>query len=81
MAWKLPPPGGHLDKPDGIYLQTLTGHDVEERLKVNDVLIIPIGSTEQHGPNAPSGEDTFIVTRMSELVAEKTGCTVALPLP
>jgi creatinine amidohydrolase/Fe(II)-dependent formamide hydrolase-like protein len=81
MIWELPAPGGHFDKPTGVYLQTMTGHEVIERLKVNDILLVPVGSTEQHGPNAPSGEDTFIVTRMCELLAQKTGCTVAHPLP
>ena len=36
--------------------------------------------TENHGPNAPYGEDTFLDTRICELVAKKTGCTVAEPI-
>jgi creatinine amidohydrolase/Fe(II)-dependent formamide hydrolase-like protein len=68
-----------MDRPSKIYLQNMTMSDVEERLKKNDLIIIPIGSTEAHGPHAPLGEDTFLVTRMAELVAQKTGCTVAQP--
>jgi creatinine amidohydrolase len=78
--WKLPPGGGHMDKADGIYFQNMTYHQIEKRVKENDLLIIPVGSTENHGPHAPPGEDTFLVTRMAELVALKTGCTVAQPL-
>jgi len=78
--WKLPPDGGHMDRPTGIYLQTMTGKEVEERLKKNDLIILPIGSTEAHGPHACSGEDTFLVTRMAEAVAQATGCTVAEPI-
>lgn len=78
--WELPPPGGHMDKPNGIYYQTMTKAEVEERLKVNDILIIPVGSTENHGAAQPFGEDTFLVTRMAEAVAEATGCTVAEPV-
>ncbi len=78
--WKLPPDGGHLDRPTGIYLQNMTGIEVQERLKKNDLIILPIGSTENHGPHACSGEDTFLVTRMAEQVAQKTGCTVAQPV-
>jgi len=78
--WQLPPEGGHMDRATQIYLQNMTGKQVQERLKKNDVIIIPIGSTEAHGPHAPSGEDTFLVTRMAELVAQKTGCTVAQPV-
>jgi creatinine amidohydrolase len=78
--WKIPPGGGHLDKADGIYFQNMTFKEIEERLKKNDLIILPIGSTENHGPHAPPGEDTFLVTRLAELVAQKTGCTVAQPL-
>lgn len=78
--WQFPPKGGHMDLPTRIYLQTMTGKEVDERLKKNDLIILPIGSTENHGPHACSGEDTYLVTRMAEQVAEKTGCTVAQPL-
>ncbi|MFZ3109287.1 MAG: 3-dehydro-scyllo-inosose hydrolase [Rectinemataceae bacterium] len=69
-----------MDKPSKIYFQTMTKHDAEERLKTNDLIIIPIGSTENHGAAGPYGEDTFIVTRIAEMVAEKVGCTVAMPM-
>ena len=78
--WKIPPEGGHMDKASGIYLQNMTWKEIEERLKVDDILIVPVGSTEAHGPHACLGEDTFLVTRMAEAVAQKTGCTVAQPL-
>jgi hypothetical protein len=44
----------------------MTVKQVEERLKKNDLIIIPVGSTEIHGPHAPPGEDTFLVTSMAE---------------
>jgi creatinine amidohydrolase/Fe(II)-dependent formamide hydrolase-like protein len=78
--WKIPPLGGHLDRASGLYFQNMTGKQVQERLKDNDLIIIPIGSTEAHGPHAPYGEDTFLVTRMAEQVAEATGCTISQPL-
>ena len=77
--WNLPATGGHMEKDDGIYYQNMTNLEVAERLKKNDVLLMPIGSTENHGPSAPFGEDTLLDTRLCELVAEKTGCTVAMP--
>jgi len=79
-TWNLPPTGGHLDKPSKIYFQTMTKHDVEERLKQNDLIVIPLGSTENHGAAGPYGEDTFIVTRIAEEFARATGCTVAHPI-
>jgi len=78
--WKLPPEGGHMDKPSKIYFQTMTKKDVDERLKKNDLLIIPLGSTENHGAAGPYGEDIFMVTRIAEEVAKATGCTVAHPV-
>jgi creatinine amidohydrolase/Fe(II)-dependent formamide hydrolase-like protein len=74
------PPKGKMESESGIYLQNMTGRQLEERLKRNDIIIIPVGSTEAHGPHAPYGEDTFLVTRMSEMVAERVGCTVAQPI-
>lgn len=77
--WNLPP-AGDMDKASGIYYQNMTMKELAARLERNDVLIVPIGSTETHGPGEALGEDTFLVTRMAEEVARKTGCTVAQPL-
>lgn len=78
--WQIPPDGGHMDAADGIYFQNMTMLEVEARLKENDLIIIPVGSTEAHGPHACYGEDTFLVTRMAEAVAKQTGCTVSQPV-
>lgn len=78
--WEIPPKGGHMEKASGVYFQNMTWAQIEKRLKKNDLIILPIGSTEAHGPHACPGEDTFLVTRMAEQVALKTGCTVAQPL-
>ena len=78
--WQLPPEKGHMDLPTQVYLQNMTGKQIEDRLKTNDLIIVPLGSTEAHGPNACVGEDTFLVTRMAEAIALKTGCTVAQPV-
>ncbi len=78
--WEIPPKTGHMDLADGVYLQTMTWKQIQERLEKCDLIIIPVGSTENHGPHACIGEDTFLVTRMAEQVALKTGCTVAQPI-
>ena len=78
--WELPPRKGHMDEPSGVYLQNMTMRQIQERLKKDDIIIVPVGSTENHGPNACIGEDTFLVTRMAEAVAVRTGCTVAQPV-
>lgn len=38
------PKGGHMDLPDGIYLQTKSILEINERLKKIDVKIMPVGS-------------------------------------
>lgn len=78
--WDLPPAGGHMESASGLYFQNMPYAQVEKRLEKNDLIILPIGSSEAHGPNACPGEDTFLVTRMAEQVAQKTGCTIAQPL-
>lgn len=78
--WEIPPKGGHLDKASGLYFQNMPYHDVVERLKKNDIIIIPLGSTENHGLAACTGEDTFLVTRMAEAIAMECGCTIAQPI-
>lgn len=71
---------GSMDKPDGTYFQNMTGKQIEDRLKENDIIIIPVGSTENHGKGQCYGEDTFLVTRMAETVAKQVGCTVSQPI-
>ena len=43
-----------------------------ERLAAGDVvMLIPVGSIEQHGPHAPLGVDMMLSTKISELVADR----------
>lgn len=71
---------GCIESTEKLYYHTMTKKDVEEKLKVNDIVLIPVGSTENHGNAGPIGEDTFIVTRIAEMVARKTGATIASPI-
>jgi len=63
-----------------IYLDQMTMKEVEERVKENDIVFLPVGSTEAHGPFAPLGEDTIIGVSIAERVCYEAGCTVALPI-
>lgn len=40
--------------------------DVAHRLSLRPALIIPVGSTEQHGPHLPLGTDSLIVDRLAD---------------
>ncbi len=74
------PTTGYIESTEKLYYHTMTKKDVEEKLKVNDVVIIPVGSTENPGHAGHIGEDTFICTRIAEMVAKVTGATIASPV-
>jgi len=76
--WNYPQPGKI--ETSKLYLQNMSILEVEERLKVNDLIIIVVGSVENHGPSCPLGQDTYQCTRMAEIIAEKTNCTLAPPV-
>ncbi len=63
-----------------IYLDQMTMKELDERVKKNDIVFVPIASTEAHGPFAPLGEDTLIGVSIAERVAYDTGVTVAPPI-
>ena len=44
-------------------LSKMTWEETEERIKECDIAIVPVGSTEQHGPALPVDNDCFIATR------------------
>ncbi|MGE5561055.1 MAG: creatininase family protein [Chloroflexota bacterium] len=50
------------------------------RAEVQDTIIIPIGSTEQHGYHLPLGTDTFAAISLAEAVAEREDVLIAPPL-
>ena len=45
------------------------------------VVIVPIGSTEQHGPHLPTGTDHIVTWELAKRVAERTGALVLPLLP
>jgi creatinine amidohydrolase len=57
-------------------IERMTWQEVDERLKAGvDAVLIPIGTTEQHGPHMPLDTDCFIArglaTRAADLAAEQ----------
>lgn len=49
-------------------------------VKERKLVILPIGSTEQHGLHLPLGTDTYLAISISEDAAKKTNVPVAPPL-
>jgi len=60
-----------------LFLQEMTWTDVQEYLRSSDMVIIPLGSTEQHGPHLPLGTDYYLATGVLEKISAKTGVIVA----
>lgn len=68
----------------GCYIQNTPRHQVEENRKKNDVVLIPVGCTENHGRHMCSWADTYFVTYICEAVRRYTGrrgAPVSLALP
>lgn len=63
-----------------IYLDQMTVEEIKERIKKNDIILVPCGSIENHGLAAPVGEDSLIGTYIAERIAYETGVTVAPPI-
>ncbi len=49
--------------------------------KASELAILPIGSTEQHGPHLPMCTDYVVATEISKRIAEKTGAYLLPTLP
>lgn len=58
-------------------LQMMTWLEVEAYLKSSSAIMIPTGSTEQHGPIGLIGTDAFCAEKIADQAAEKTGAVVA----
>lgn len=63
-----------------VWLQELTWEDVNEYLKSNDIIIFPVGSTEEHGPAGPLGVDSYAAISLAEDAAKEAGVLVTPPL-
>ena len=58
-------------------LHLKTWSDVDDYLKTSQAIIIPIGSTEQHGPNGLIGTDAICAEVVARGVGKKLGVLVA----
>ena len=60
-----------------LILQEMTWTDIRDYLKTSDMVIIPLGSTEQHGPHMPLGTDFYEAMGTCKLISARTGVVVA----
>ncbi len=63
-----------------VLLQELSWPRVAGYLQDDDRIIIPVGSTEQHGRFAPLGTDTYVAVSLAIDAAKKSEVLVAPPL-
>ena len=61
-------------------LSHLAWPDVDRYLASSDVVIVPIGSTEQHGPNGLCGTDYLVADSLSRAAGDAACVLVAPPL-
>ncbi|HET7027282.1 MAG TPA: creatininase family protein [Candidatus Limnocylindrales bacterium] len=67
-------------KPRTVFLADMTNPEIEAHLRERGeaaTVIVPVGSTEQHGPHGPLGTDALVPTEIARRVAEERGALVA----
>ena len=65
------PSPGEMEKPN-CYFQNTLPEIQQEKIEKNDVVLIPLGSTEYHGLHSVAGQDTYQVNRLCEAVRRYT---------
>ena len=63
-------------KPATVFLGEMTDPEVRAALERTQTIIVPTGSTEQHGPHGPLLTDAIIPTEVGRRVAERIGALV-----
>jgi creatinine amidohydrolase len=67
-------------KPATVFLGEMTNPEVEAFLGEHHTVIVPTGSTEQHGPHGPLLTDVLIPQEVARRVAPRVGALVAPPI-
>jgi len=58
----------------------MTNPELEAFLRDNETVIVPTGSTEQHGPHGPLLTDVLVPNEVARRVAPRVGAVVAPPI-
>jgi creatinine amidohydrolase len=67
-------------KPPTVFLGEMTNREVEAFLQKHHTVIVPVGSTEQHGPHLALTADVLIPQEVARRVAPQVGAVVAPPV-
>jgi creatinine amidohydrolase len=72
---------GLIDMEKEVWLQNLTWEEIQHKLDSDlKTIILPVGSTEQHGYHLPVGTDTMVAMALAECAAQETKALVAPPV-
>ena len=63
-----------------LWLAEMNWPEVEAVLQRTTTVLMPMGSTEQHGPHLAEGTDTYVPIYLAEGVSRLTGIPIAPPL-
>jgi creatinine amidohydrolase len=66
--------------PHSIFLEEMNWPDVQDLLKKTQLILVPTGSIEQHGPHLPLYSDVVAPLEVCILVAKHLGTVVAPPV-
>ncbi len=64
-------------KSPTVFLGEMTNPELEAFLAEHDSVIVPVGSTEQHGPHAPLATDVLVPVEVARRIAPRIGALVA----
>jgi len=67
-------------KPPTVFLGEMTNLEVEVLLRDHQTVIVPTGSTEQHGPHGPLLTDVLVPEEVARRAAPRVGALVAPPI-
>lgn len=63
-----------------VWIQELTWEEVASYLRTRDTIIVPFGTTEQHGPAGSLGLDGYVAIGLAEDAATRAGVLAAPPV-
>lgn len=63
------------------FMENLSWPKINDYLKRSNLILIPLGATEEHGKHLPISMDTCIAVNLCEKVSEKAKCLVAPTIP
>jgi creatinine amidohydrolase len=65
---------------DTVLMAEMSWPEYEAKIKAGSIVMLPVGSIEQHSHHMPLGVDRFLPTRVARDAAERLGAIVAEPI-